>query len=129
MREFSLSQFTFNTYEQYMNWKGIINSLNEKERQSIEGYFLKNDGTLNFVKMCNWVDEQIAEGVDKPFDLLCDKNRNDRRSEKRTKTSKNKGKGANQKQKVVSLSHPYLEVFNGLREKLQEKALGELNER
>ena len=37
MKEFSISQFTFNTYEQYMNWKGIITSLNEKERQSIEG--------------------------------------------------------------------------------------------
>ena len=126
MREFSLSQFTFKTYEQYMNWKGIITSLNEKERQSIEGYFLNNDGTLNFVKMCNWVDEKIAEGIDKPFDILYDKNRNDRRSEKRTKTGRNKGQGGNQKQKVVSLSHPYLNVFNGLREKLQDKTLGEI---
>ena len=40
------------------------------------------------------VDEQIAKEVDKPFDLLCDKNRNDRRSEKRSKTGKNKGQGA-----------------------------------
>lgn len=128
MREFSLSQFTFNTYEQYMNWKGIITSLNDKERQSIEGYFLNNDGTLNFVKMCNWVDEKIAEEVDKPFDILYDKNRHDRRTEKRSKQTLKERKYRGKGQKVVSLSHPYLDVFNGLREKLQDKTLGEVNE-
>ncbi len=108
------------------NWKGIITSLNEKERQSIEGYFLNNDGTLNFVKMCNWVDEQIAEDIERPFDLLYDKNRHDRRTEKRTKQTLKERKYRGKGQKVVSLSHPYLDVFNGLREKLQDKALGEI---
>lgn len=127
LQEFSLSQFTFQTYEQYMMWKGIISRIKDSDRQSLEGFFLNSDNTLDFIKMCNWVDEQIAEGVDKPFDLLSDSNRNDRRAEKRAKQAqkqtKKPGGGREKKRKVVSLSHPYLNTFNTLREQLKDNHL------
>ncbi len=120
MQEFSLSQFTFNTYQQYMMWKKIISHLKDTDRQSLEGFFLNDDATLNFVKLCNWVDEQIAADEEKPFDLLSDPNRHDRRAEKRAKNPVKSGKGANKPQKIVSLSHPHLETFNALRKQLKE---------
>jgi hypothetical protein len=127
LQEFSLSQFTFQSYEQYMMWKKIISHLKDTDRQSLEGFFLNDDGTLNFIKLCNWVEEQISEGVDKPFDLLTDPNRNDRRTEKRTKKAEKSGKkpggGREKKRKVVSLSHPHLETFNALRERLKDADL------
>lgn len=129
MQEFSLSQFTFQTYEQYMMWKKIVTHLKETDRQSLEGFFLNDDGTLDFIRMCNWVDEQIAEGVDKPFDLLMDKNRNDRRAEVRAKNAQKVGKGngtgKGKKQKIISLSHPSLQTLDELRQRLQESNLSE----
>jgi hypothetical protein len=129
LQEFSLSQFTFQTYEQYMMWKKIISHLKDTDRQSLEGFFLNDDGTLNFIKLCNWVEEQIAEGIDKPFDLLSDPNRHDRRAEKRIKESEKSGKkpggGKEKKRKVVSLSHPSLDTFNALRERLKDTNLSE----
>ncbi len=50
----------------------IITHLKQTDKQSLEGFFLNSDGTLNFLKMVEWVDEQIAEGNEKPFDLLSD---------------------------------------------------------
>ncbi|MEC4811900.1 MAG: hypothetical protein SAK29_01250 [Scytonema sp. PMC 1069.18] len=130
LQEFSLSQFTFQTYEQYMMWKKIISHLKDTDRQSLEGFFLNDDGTLDFIKLCNWVDEQIAEGVDKPFDLLTDPNRNDRRAEKRAKQAdkvgKQRGGGKKKKRKVISLSHPQLETFNALRSQLKDSDLAEV---
>jgi hypothetical protein len=128
MQEFSLSQFTFQTYEQYMMWKKIIYHLKDTDRQSLEGFFLNSDGTLNFIKMCNWVDEQIEAGVDKPFDLLLDPNRHDRRTEKRANNPVTEGKGAGKKQKRVSLSHPSLSTFNKLKEQLKDTSTKETSE-
>lgn len=130
LQEFSLSQFTFESYEQYMMWKKIITHLKDTDRQSLEGFFLNDDGTLNFIKLCTWVDEQIANGVTMPFDLLTDPNRHDKRAEKRAKNAQKVGKGngtgKGKKQKVVSLSHPNLETFNALREQLKESNLSEV---
>jgi hypothetical protein len=130
LQEFSLSQFTFQTYEQYMMWKKIISHLKDTDRQSLEGFFLNSDGTLDFIRLCNWVDQQIADGIDKPFDILSDPNRNDKRAEKRAKKAEKVGKGngtgKGKKQKIVSLSHPNLETFNALREHLKESNLNEI---
>ncbi|NJM22996.1 MAG: hypothetical protein HC907_32070 [Richelia sp. SM1_7_0] len=123
LQEFSLSQFTFQSYEQYMMWKKIISHLKDTDRQSLEGFFLNSDGTLDFIKLSNWVDKQISNGVDKPFDLLSDPNRNDSRTAKRAKTPK-KGK---EKPKMISLSHPNLETFNALRKQLKESNLSEVS--
>ncbi len=123
MQEFSLSQFTFLTYEQYMNWKGIITHLKDTERQSLEGYFLNDDGSLDFIRLCNWVDDQIAQGNDKPFDLLTDKNDNDKRAEKRAKNAEKVGRGngtgKGKKPKMITISHPSLETFEKLKEQLK----------
>lgn len=130
LQEFSLFQFTFQTYKQYMMWEKIISHLKNTDRQSLEGFFLNDDGTLDFIKLCNWVDEQIAEGIDKPFDLLSDPNRHDRRAEKRAKQAqkigKGNGTGKGKKQKIVSLSHPHLETFNALRNQLKDSNLTEI---
>jgi len=74
------------------------------------------------------VDEKIAEGVDKPFDLLSDPNNNDRRAEKRAKNPVESGRGKNKKQKIVSLSHPHLKTLNILKEQLNDGSLTETTE-
>jgi hypothetical protein len=121
MQEFSLAQFTFQSYEQYMQWFGIITKLKDQDKQSLEGYFLNDDGTLNFVEMAEKVDEMIADGVTAPFDEL-DPHRHRQRSEKRSKNPSNK-KGANKKRKKVSLSHPSLPAYEALKEVLNESGM------
>ncbi len=101
----------------------IITHLKQTDKQSLEGFFLNSDGTLNFLKMVEWVDEQIAEGNEKPFDLLSDPHGHDRRAEKRAKNPVENGKGSGRKQKIVSLSHPHLSTFNALREQLKDKII------
>ncbi|MBW4449215.1 MAG: hypothetical protein KME38_20730 [Spirirestis rafaelensis WJT71-NPBG6] len=119
MQEFSLSQFTFKTYEQYMMWFGIINKLKEQDKQSLESFFLNDDGTLNFKLMSEKVDEMIADDVTKPFDEL-DRHRHRQRTEKRSKNPVENGKGSGKKAKPISLSHPALVTFDKLKETLNE---------
>lgn len=80
MQEFSLSQFTFLTHEQYQKWNKVITKCKLKYKQSLESFFLNDDGTLDFVKMTNTVDEMIAQGVENPIKVL-DKHRNKTRDE------------------------------------------------
>ncbi len=121
MQEFSLAQFTFQTYEQYMMWFEIINKLKEQDKQSLEGYFLNDDGTLDFVAMTEKVDEMLANGITKPFDEL-DPHRHRQRSENRSENPSNK-KGASKKRKKVSLSHPNLTTYKALKEILNESGI------
>jgi len=121
MQEFSLAQFTFQTYEQYMMWFGIVSKLKDQDRQSLEGYFLNKDDSLNFVEMAEKVDEMIADGIITPFDEL-DPHRHRHRSEKRSENPTNK-KGANKKRKKVSLSHPSLGAYEALRDVLNESGM------
>ncbi|NMG11943.1 hypothetical protein [Brasilonema sp. UFV-L1] len=123
MQEFSLAQFTFKTYEQYMMWFTMVSKLKDHDKQSLEGYFLNEDGTLNFVAMVEKVDEMIANDVTKPFDEL-DPHRHRQRSEKRSENSSDT-KGASKKRKKVSLSHPSLVTFEVLKETLNESELVE----
>ena len=97
MQEFSLSQFTFLTHEQYQKWNKVITKYKLKYKQSLESFFLNNDGTLDFVKMTNTVDEMIAQGVENPIKAL-DKHRNKTRDE--------------------HLYHPEFNVFCEVRNKL-----------
>ena len=121
MQEFSLAQFTFQSYEQYMMWFGIVSKLKEQDKQSLEGYFLNDDGTLNFVTMAEKIDEMIANGVITPFDEL-DPHRHRQRSENRSENPSNK-KGASKKRKKISLSHPSLGAYEVLREALNESGM------
>lgn len=118
LQEFSLSQFTFKTYEQYMSWYGIVSKLKKQDKQSIESYFLNDNSTLNFQLMCEKVDEMIANDVINPFDEL-DRNRIRRRTEKR---AKNPVEGK-QQPRNISLSHPSLAIYNKLQETLKEAGL------
>jgi hypothetical protein len=123
MQEFSLAQFTFQSYEQYMMWFGIISKLKGGDKQSLEGYFLNDDGTLNFITMAEKIDEMIADGVTKPFDEL-DPHRHRQRSEKRSEKPAN-NKGASKKRKKISLSHPSLPAYETLKNALNESGIPE----
>jgi hypothetical protein len=119
MQEFSLSQFTFETYEQYMSWKKVIEKAKMKQKQSLEGYFLNEDSTLNLQALCDWTDKAIASGVMNPFDELKDKNRHDRRTEKTVKAQarKTETRGKQLKRAVV-VDHPHLETLNNVKAQL-----------
>jgi hypothetical protein len=119
MQEFSLSQFTFQTYEQYISWKKIIEKSKMKQKQSLEGYFLNPDTTLNLQALCEWVDSAIASGVMNPFDELKNPHRHDRRTEKTVKAQATKTETRGKQLKaVVTVEHPHLTTLNSLKEQL-----------
>ena len=77
LREFSLSQFTFQDEKQYTKWLREYERLKRKYGQSYEMFFSNKDGTLNYKKMVETVDAAIRagkqglfEGVDKRADNL-----------------------------------------------------------
>lgn len=119
MQEFSLSQFTFQTYEQYISWKKVIEKAKMKQKQSLEGYFLNPDTTLNLQALCEWVDSAIASGVMNPFDELKNPHRHDRRTEKTVKAQSKKTETRGKQLKtVVTIEHPHLDTLNSLKEQL-----------
>lgn len=63
LREFSLSQFTFNTLTQYRQWLEDVTEDKEYLGQSLERYFLNDDGTLNYALMVSTVAKMIREDV------------------------------------------------------------------
>lgn len=114
MQEFSMTQFTFKTYEQYISWKKIIHRDKDSERQSLEGFFLNSDGTLDFVKMTEWVYDAIQRGIMNPYEEL-DPHRNKERSQKRSKNDKgNQGRFRND----VTTKHPYQVDYERVKKKL-----------
>ena len=62
LREFSLSQFTFQTIEQYINLNREVESNKRKFNQSYEGFFTNDDDSLNFESMIKQVDLHIRNG-------------------------------------------------------------------
>jgi hypothetical protein len=70
LREFSLSQFTFKTYEQYKSWCKEHNRLIQEFGQSYEMFFLNEDATLDFTRMVETVDTAIRLGKNSFFDGL-----------------------------------------------------------
>jgi len=101
-----------------MMWYGIVSKLKNQDKQSIESYFLNDDGTLNFQLMCEQVDEMIGNDVINPFDEL-DRNRHRQRTENR---AKNPIKGK-EKPRNISLSHPSLPTYRKLQDTLKEAEL------
>jgi hypothetical protein len=119
MQEYSPSQFTYQTYEQFISWKKATEKAKMNQKQSLEGYFLNDDCTLNLQTLCEWVDGAIARGVMNPFDELKDKNRNDRRTEKTVKAQKRKTETrGKQLKKAVTIDHPHLETLTSLKAQL-----------
>lgn len=74
IKEFSLTQFTFQTIKQYKSIKKQFEQLREKYGQSYERHFLNTDGTLRYQEMIETIDRLIFEGVTN-IDQELDKNR------------------------------------------------------
>lgn len=77
LREFSISQFTYHDQEQYKAIEREVNRNKRKYNQSYEGYFLNDDGTLDYQLMVLTIDKIIASGahsINKELDR--DRNRN-----------------------------------------------------
>jgi hypothetical protein len=79
LREFSLSQFTFKNIEQFKNISREVESNKRKFNQSYEGFFVNQDGTLNFQLMIHEIDLLIGNGelsLNKIFDKSRNRHRN-----------------------------------------------------
>ncbi len=76
LREFSLSQFTFNNYKQYKSWLREYESLRRKYGQSYEMFYLNEDGTLAYQTMVEDVENAIRQGVMKFVSTKQRKHRN-----------------------------------------------------
>ena len=63
LREFSVSQFTFLTIEQYLEIEKEIARNKRRYQQSYESYFINEDLTLNFAKMIETIDLLINQGI------------------------------------------------------------------
>ncbi|MDJ0716920.1 MAG: hypothetical protein QNJ54_22340 [Prochloraceae cyanobacterium] len=63
LREFSLSQLTFLNLNQYQQIEKEVARNKRYYNQSYEGYFINNDGTLNFQDMIETIDRIIASGA------------------------------------------------------------------
>jgi hypothetical protein len=111
MQEFSLTQFTFKTYEQYHTWKKVIDSYKDKGKQSLEAYFQNPDGSINFVALVEWVDNAIANDVMNPFKAI-DGNRNKQRTTKEEGTTRKKFDGN---------PHPKLETYQKIQRRLSKR--------
>jgi len=70
LREFSISHFTFKTIAQFTTWEKAVNKRKEKYGQSLEFFFLNEDGTLDVKKMNKTVDALIEDGCMDPFKAL-----------------------------------------------------------
>ncbi len=79
LREFSLSQFTFNNYKQYKSWLNEYESLRRKYSQSYEMFYLNEDGTLEYQTMVEDVENAIRQGVMKFVSTKQRKHRNTHR--------------------------------------------------
>lgn len=70
LREFSISQFTYQTKAQYQAIEKEIQRNKRRYNQSYEGYFLNDDGTLNYQLMIHTIDKIIASGSHSINDVL-----------------------------------------------------------
>ncbi len=68
LKEFSFSQFTYLTLEQYQGWEKEYKTLIKKYGQSYEQFYLNEDGTLNFQSMIEDIDAKIQSGKLNWFD-------------------------------------------------------------
>lgn len=105
LREFSLSQFTFHTIEQFKSISREINFNKRQYCQSYEGFFINDDNTLNFQDMVTTIDKAIGEGAFS-INLYLDRSRNRHR----------KGKANH---------HPESEILEKVREVLLKSDIGQ----
>lgn len=77
--ELSLSQFAFKSHEQYVNWLKFHQGLKDKKDkgkslygQGLEMFYLNKDGTLNYKKMIEEIEQHIYNGVMIPLEIYKD---------------------------------------------------------
>jgi hypothetical protein len=63
LREFSISQFTYQTIEQYLAIEKEVQRNKRRYNQSYEGYFINQDGTLDYQLMIRVIDKIVATGA------------------------------------------------------------------
>ena len=63
LREFSLSQFTYRTIEQFKKIEKEVQRNKRRYNQSYEGYFINDDSTLDYQSMITEIDSAIASGA------------------------------------------------------------------
>jgi hypothetical protein len=62
LRELSLSQFTFQTHEQYKAWSKEADTLRRRYGQSYEMFFVNEEGYLDYQRLVNEIDAAIRAG-------------------------------------------------------------------
>jgi len=68
LRELSLSQFIFQTHEQYKAWSKEVDTLRRHYGQSYEMFFVDDEGYLDYQRLVNEVDTAIRGGKMSFFD-------------------------------------------------------------
>ncbi|MGL6340441.1 MAG: hypothetical protein ACRC80_15035 [Waterburya sp.] len=63
LREFSISQFTYQTIDQYLAIEKEVQRNKRLYNQSYEGYFINDDDSLNYQLMIETIDEIISRGA------------------------------------------------------------------
>lgn len=63
LKEFSLGQFTFNTYKQFKSWQRQMVQLQKKYSQSYEMFYIDENDKLNYQKMIEDIEVMIREGL------------------------------------------------------------------
>jgi hypothetical protein len=63
LREYSLTQFTYQDIDQYRGWEQESNRLRKRYGQSYEMYFLNSDDTLNYQLMLRALDDKVVTGM------------------------------------------------------------------
>lgn len=94
LREFSLSQFTYQTIEQYLAIEKEVTRNKRRYNQSYEGYFINSDGTLDYQQMILEIDKAIASGA-LSINKYLDKSRNRARD--------------------IEISHPEAQVYKAVK--------------
>ena len=76
LREFSISQFTYQTIEQYIAIEKEVQRNKRRYNQGYEGFFINDNGTLDYELMINTIDSIIASGclsINKELDKNCNR--------------------------------------------------------
>lgn len=94
LREFSISQFTYHNQEQYKAIEREANRNKRRYNQSYEGYFLNDDGTLNYQLMIVTIDKIIASGAHS-INKVLDKDRH--------------------RERDLGINHPEAEVYQAVK--------------
>lgn len=116
--EFATSQFTYKNKEQYYGWVDDVTKSKKKYGQSLEAWFINENGNLRFLDMCLWAADAIERGVVLPIKEL----------KSYGKRSKAKIGNPNTKVSDDNRYHPEFDLYIESKEKLGGKIIDEVVE-